>query len=91
MDGDPDFSRTRNSPRFDPTINLGHILTAMGMLCALLTMWTNMKVTTASLEARVAVLEKQNTDIATSQAFTAKALERLTVTLEFLSKQQSSK
>ncbi len=89
---EPDFSRTR--ARFDPTVNLGHILTALMMGAALVTMWANMKVSQSEHEARLRSLEMSQVEmkdtiskIADNAAVSTRTQDRLSLTLEYLTKQ----
>lgn len=89
---DPDLDTPK--PRFDPTINLGHILTALMMGAALVTMWANMKVGQADHEARIRALEVGQietratlTKLAELEAGSARTQDKLTLTIEYLSKQ----
>lgn len=90
-------SRTRR-PRFDGTINLGHILTALMMGAALLTMWTNTKVTEAEHNSRITVLENSQKDmhdtvktLAESAASSQRTQDKLSLTLDYLAKQMPQK
>lgn len=47
----------RHKPRFDGTVNLGHIMTGLMMACGLLTMWTSMAEFKTSTSLRIANLE----------------------------------
>ncbi len=97
MKTEPDFTPS-NKPRFDPTINLGHLLTAMMMAAALLTMWTNLRVTQAQADSRLAILEKsqQKTEetigkLADNASTSARTQDKLGLTLDFLAKQVAMK
>lgn len=90
-------NRTRR-PRFDGTINLGHILTALMMGAALLTMWTNTKVTEAEHNSRITVLENSQKDmhdtvksLAESAASSQRTQDKLSLTLDYLAKQMPQK
>lgn len=50
--------REKQRPRFDGTINLGHVLTILTMGAALATMWVNGRVAQADHETRIVVLEQ---------------------------------
>lgn len=93
-----DNDRPSKKPRFDGTINLGHILTALMMSAALLTMWTNTKVTQAEQNSRIAVLEKSQTrtdqtlaTLADSATASQRTQDKLSLTLDFLAKQVTLK
>lgn len=97
MNKEPDFSQSRR-PRFDPTVNLGHILTMLMMGAALLTMWTNLRVSTAESNSRITVLEasQKKTDdtiktLADNATSTARTQDKLSLTLDFMAKQIASK
>lgn len=97
MNKEPDFSQSRK-PRFDPTVNLGHIMTMLMMGAALLTMWTNLKVSTAQSDSRIAVLEKSQqetketiTKLADNAATSVRTQDKLSLTLEYLAKQVGNK
>lgn len=86
--------RPSKKPRFDGTINLGHILTALMMGAALLTMWTNTKVTQAEQNSRIAVLEKSQTrtdetmkTLADNASSSQRTQDKLSMTLDYLAKQ----
>lgn len=94
MDNEPDFSSSGKKPRFDGTVNLGHVLTMLMMGAALLTMWTNTKVTQAEQNSRISVLEKSQSrfdDTIKTLADNASAAQRtqdkLSLTLDYLAKQ----
>jgi len=87
-------SDSTRRPRFDPTINLGHILTAIMMGAALVTMWANQKVAQADSDSRIRVLEKSQTRIddtvsklADNAAASQRTQDKLSLTLEYLAKQ----
>ncbi len=90
--------RPNNKPRFDGTINLGHVLTAVMMGAALLTMWTNTKVTEAEHNSRITVLEHSQVEmhdtmktLADSAASSQRTQDKLSLTLEYLAKQIGQK
>jgi len=83
-----------NKPRFDGTINLGHILTALMMGAALVTMWANTKVTEAQHDSRIAALEKSQSRIdetiktlADNATASQRTQDKLSMTLDYLAKQ----
>ncbi len=100
-----DFQFEQDTPRrqvsklrFDGTINLGHILTAVMMSAAILTMWVNTKVTEAEHDSRLKVLEKSQvridetvTKLAENAASSQRTQDKLSLTLDFLAKQISNK
>lgn len=97
MTQEPDFSESKRA-RFDPTVNLGHILTAIMMGAALVTMWANMKVGQAEHASRLSALEAAQTrlsqtvdKLADNANTTARTQDRLSLTLDYLSKQVTSK
>jgi hypothetical protein len=51
------------SPKFDPTINLGHILTALTMLIAGAAAWSSINSALAQHEIRIATIERKETEI----------------------------
>ncbi len=88
-----DGPRSRK-PRFDGTINLGHVLTALMMGAALLTMWTNTKVTQAEQNSRLTVLEHSQVEmhdtmkiLADNASASQRTQDKLSLTLEYLAKQ----
>lgn len=91
---DDSEERPSPRPRFDGTINLGHVLTALMMGAALLTMWVNERVTEAEHDSRLKVLEKSQTrtdetvsKLADNAASSQRTQDRLSLTLDFLAKQ----
>lgn len=97
MSTEPDFSQSRR-PRFDPTVNLGHILTGMMMGAALLTMWVNTKVTEAEHNSRILVLEHSQAQmedtlkkLAVNAVDSQRTQDKLSLTLDYLAKQISVK
>lgn len=93
-----DNDRPSKKPRFDGTINLGHILTALMMGAALLTMWVNTKVTEAEHNSRLLVLERSQsridetvTKLADNAAASQRTQDKLSLTLDFLAKQGTLK
>lgn len=91
---DESEERPSPRPRFDGTINLGHVLTALMMGAALLTMWVNTKVTEAEHNSRITVLENSQKDIhdtvktlADNASATQRTQDKLSLTLEYLAKQ----
>lgn len=98
MDRDPDFTRRRGA-RFDPTINLGHIITGattvITMGAALGTMWVNFKVTESQHASRLDSNDKAITELkettrhlAETQQQMSLTEQKLSLTLEYLAKQQ---
>ncbi len=90
--------RRSNKPRFDGTINLGHVLTMIMMGTALLTMWTNTKVTEAEHNSRITVLEHSQVEmhdtmktLADSASASQRTQDKLSLTLEYLAKQIGQK
>ncbi len=92
MSNEPDFKQ-RQGVRFDATINLGHVMSAIMMGAALVTVYVTTRVTLADQDSRLKIVEaayqeqKQTlvklADSATSNAMTQ---QKLALTLEFLSK-----
>lgn len=96
MSNEPDFSSSGKRPRFDPTINLGHVLTALMMGAALVTMWANSKVVEAEHSSRIAAVERSQTEmkvtmdkIADNASASQRTQDKLSLTLEYLAKQVS--
>jgi hypothetical protein len=51
------------SPKFDPTINLGHILTGMMMLLAGAGVWSSMNAALAQQDVRISAIERKESEI----------------------------
>lgn len=86
--------RPSTKPRFDGTINLGHLLTALMMGAALVTMWANSKVVEAQHDSRITTLEKSQARIdetlrtlADNATASNRTQDRLSLTLDYLAKQ----
>lgn len=78
-------------PRFDGTINLGHILTASAMLIGGSVVWTQSQIVQAKQDARIGFVERassENADavkkVAEIQQQMARSQERVSLTLEML-------
>ena len=72
-----DEANTRGKPRFDPTINYGHILTAISFLAAALAAFIGTKVELQNLDQRVAKIEATLQQLANVVVITARQDERL--------------
>lgn len=94
----PQERQEQRKPKFDGTINLGHIIQAI-ILIAGFWMWlTTARVQNALLEARVTALENNNREVRDSMREMTAALskvavtqERMTTSIEFLAKQAERK
>lgn len=93
---EPDFSSRK--PRFDPTVNLGHILTAIMMAGGFVGMWASMKVSQSEHNSRISVMEAAQAEMKSNIAklaenanITARAQDRMSMTLEYLAKQAPAK
>lgn len=80
-------------PRFDGTINLGHILTASAMLLGGIVVWTQSQVVQAKQDVRITYVEKTAEKTAESiekmaelQRQMSRNQDRVTTTLEILMK-----
>lgn len=76
-------------PKFDGTINLGHIITASSMGLAMITMFVNFKVNEANHEARITSLEeyrKESRDLskvmADTQGVATRNMDRMTFLID---------
>lgn len=85
--------RAQAKPRFDGTVNLGHILTMLAMGSALLTMWTNQRVSQADHEFRIRALEGNQAKfeatlakMAENEAVALRNQEQLRMTVEWMMK-----
>lgn len=67
----------RGKPRFDPTINYGHILTAASFLAAATAAFIGTKVELENLDQRVAKIEATLQEFANVVVITARQDERL--------------
>jgi hypothetical protein len=72
-----DEPNARGKPRFDPTINYGHILTAISFLAAALAAFIGTKVELQNLDQRVANIEATLQQLAEVVVTTARQDERL--------------
>ncbi len=72
-----DETNTRGRPRFDPTINYGHILTATSFLAAAFAAFIGTKVELQNLDQRVAKIEATLQQLANIVVATARQDERL--------------
>ncbi len=86
--------RRSNKPRFDGTINLGHVLTIIAMGTAMVTVWTSTKVTQAEQNSRLSVLEHSQVEmhdtmktLADNASASQRTQDKLSLTLEYLAKQ----
>lgn len=85
-------------PRFDGTINLGHILTAVVMGAGLVTMWANAKVITADHESRLKTLEQAQVEfkqglskLAENESMALRTQDKLANTMDWLMKERDRK
>lgn len=80
-------------PRFDGTINLGHIIQVLVIVGGLWIVLVKAEVRTANLETRIQYLEAAQRDIGAAisklgdaQALMARGQERMATSLEYLTK-----
>ena len=92
---DADAKQEARKPRFDGTINLGHLLTAGTMLIAGMVVWTQSQIVQAKQDLRISYVEtaaNANAEalhkLAESHQQMARSQERVTITLELLTKGQ---
>lgn len=97
MQQEPDFQQSKR-PRFDPTVNLGHIISGVLMASGLATMWVSSKVDNAKMDSRISVLEisaiKQSNivdKLADSSNASQRTQDKLSLTLDYLAKRVESK
>lgn len=88
-------ARQRRHPKFDGTINLGHVLTIITMVIGLATVYVNGRVTTADHESRLRALEEVSRDfkltlakVAENEAQAVRTQERIATTLDWLVKEK---
>lgn len=88
-------AREKRQPRFDGTINLGHVLTIITMVVGLATVYVNGRVTTADHESRLRALEDVSKEfkitlakVAENEAQAVRNQERIATTLEWLVKEK---
>lgn len=93
MNQNENAQQEARKPRFDGTINLGHILTATMMLISGLIVWNQSQVVQAKQDVRIAYIEKTASETAESvkkvaemQQKMAQNQERVAVTLELITK-----
>lgn len=86
-------ARERRHPKFDGTINLGHVLTILTMVLGLATVYVNGRVTTADHESRLRALEEVSKEfkitlakVAENEAMGVRNQERIATTLDWLVK-----
>lgn len=95
---EPDFSQRRIA-RFDPTINLGHILTGAATIVtmgtAIATVYLNLKIAQADSSARISQnekaverLDKSFAAMLDQQQQITLTQQKLSLTLEYLAKQK---
>jgi hypothetical protein len=72
-----DEASGRRKPRFDPTINYGHILTAATFIAAGLAAFLGMKIELQNLDQRVIKIEATLQQLANVLVVTARQDERL--------------
>jgi len=72
-----DNANQRGKPRFDPTINYGHILTAATFIAAGSATFLGMKIELQNLDQRVAKIEATLQELANIVVVTARQDERL--------------
>lgn len=95
IDPQPDFQPNYAKPRFDGTVNLGHLLTVVSMVGALLTFFVTMRESVSRLDARVQFLERAQVSMVTTmdklsdnQTSLVRAQDRITILFEQQAKQQ---
>ena len=88
-----ELRQQERKPRFDGTVNLGHILTAIMMLVSGLIVWTQSQVVQAKQDLRISYIEKTSAETADSvkkvsemQQQMARSQEHVATTLEMLTK-----
>lgn len=93
--GATDAKQEARKPRFDGTINLGHLLTAGTMLIGGMVVWTQSQIVQAKQDLRISYVETAataNSDslrkLADSHQQMVRSQERVTITLELLTKGQ---
>lgn len=82
----------RNKPRFDPTINLGHVLTFLGFILAGFTAWSTLdkRVTVIEERAQLQAVIDRNQDQQMGQSLTTikESLTEIKVQINRLSERQ---
>lgn len=76
MDSESESSR-QSTPRFDPTINYGHVLTASSFIMAGIGAYFGMSAELKSVDQRVAKIESTLQQLANVLVLTARQDERL--------------
>lgn len=87
-----------HKPRFDGTVNLGHILTAVTMLMGGIVVWSQAQVGFAKQDSRISALELGQVEIRVivaklteNQQATLRNQDKIATTLEFVVNNQKSK
>lgn len=82
-------NKETSKPRFDGTINLGHVITFLSMGAALVTMYTNDQVWRADHDSRMKYVEASELELRKSidklsetQMMETRALDRVNLTIE---------
>lgn len=90
-----DAKQEARKPRFDGTINLGHLLTAGTMLIGGMVVWTQSQIMQAKQDLRITYVEQttaSNTEalkkLSDGYQQLVMSQERVTITLELLTKGQ---
>lgn len=76
---------------FEPTINLGHLITLLSLLITFITWGQNIKWTLVSMEKRLAELEKENSErnkLIIANSIMADKIEYITKRLESLERKR---
>lgn len=87
--------KENHKPRFDGTVNLGHILTALAMVFGGTVVWTQSQVAQTRIDARVTLVERDVKSIMVTQEKTAENMQlalrtqdRMTLAVDALIKSQ---
>ena len=92
---DDEARQQARKPRFDGTVNLGHLLTILTMLVAMASMWAKNEVARADHESRIKALESAQVEfkqtlakLAENEAAAMRNQDRISTALEYLMKKQ---
>lgn len=80
-------------PRFDGTVTLGNVLTALAMMGGLWLFFTKVEIRSTQMDSRIAFLESSQRDIrdalnklSDTQSQSSRAIERMTTAIEYMTR-----
>lgn len=91
-----EINNARHKPKFDGTVNLGHIFTAVAMLLGGLAVWYNSQISIAKMDARISSMElgihdlrETTKTLADNQQISLRTQDKIANTIEGLTRKSN--